>query len=281
MAQNIEVKAGFKEDTLGIGEEIHFWLTASYPLDIEILFPDSNYNFSPFEYVAKRFEPTSTQSGKAYDTTVYKLQSFEIDPVQYLQLPVVIFNESDSTIIRSPLDSIYFRELVAVASDTTQLKTNLSYHYVKRFFNYPLMWIITGALALIAVIIFLVYGDKIRRTLKIRKLKKDYVKFSDRLTRYIHRLKESSSPQLAEEAVSYWKKYYEKLETLPISKLTTAEILELEYTRELKDALRSIDRCVYGHLMDESLYRSFQSIEDFTQHRYNLKLEELRHGNRK
>lgn len=277
-AQDVKLESGFWEDSLGIGEEIHFWVTASYPQDQEILFPDSHFSFTPFELVHKTYVPSTIENRIIKDTSVYTLQSFEIDAIQYFQLPVYYFTETDSSTIYTEVDSIYFRELVEVASDTVSLKTNLGYQEVNRFFNYPLLWIISGVLAVIAIAIVLIFGKKIRKNLRIRRLRKDYIKFSDRLTAYINRLKNESDPKLAEEVVSFWKRYYERLESLPISKLTTQEILSLENTSELKESLRSIDKCIYGNLSDDSIYRSFQSIEDFTQHRYSTKISELRNG---
>jgi hypothetical protein len=63
------------------------------------------------------------------------------------------------------------------------------------------------------------------------------------------------------------------------TKLTTQEILSnYDHTEELKTALKSIDRCIYGGITDENLYRHFQSIEDFTQYRYGKKIDEIKHG---
>ena len=75
-----------------------------------------------------------------------------------------------------------------------------------------------------------------------------------------------------------WKNYLERLELQPFSKLTTKEILALEFTSELKEALRNIDRSVYGNHRDAELYKSFQDIEDFTQHRFHMKIEDIKNG---
>ncbi len=277
-AQDLNINAGFLEDSLSIGEEVHFWITAKYNEETEILFPDSNYNFTPWEYLSKYYEPTRLIDSKAIDSTVYSIQSFEIEKVQYLELPVIILDEQDSITVFSPKDSILFRDLVEVVSDTTQMKSNFNYQYVKRIFNFPLLWIIIGTLALILLIGYVLFGNKIRRKLKIRRLRRDYLKFNEKLSYYISKLKEDQSTLITEEAVSYWKKYCEKLEKEPFSKLTTSEILRYDYTGELSDALHSIDRSIYGGIIDHQIYKSFQSIEDFTQNRYDRKLEQLKHG---
>ncbi len=105
--QEISVKGGFLEDSLLIGQNVNFWMSATYPPSLEMVFPDSLYSFNPYEISGKQFFETRVVDGLAYDSTVYTLQSFEIDKVQYLKLPAIILNEGDSTIIETRLDSIY------------------------------------------------------------------------------------------------------------------------------------------------------------------------------
>ena len=54
-SQEIKINGGFIEDSLQLGSTVHYWVTAQYPMEIEVLFADSTYNFSPFEYADKFF----------------------------------------------------------------------------------------------------------------------------------------------------------------------------------------------------------------------------------
>ncbi|MDH5609870.1 MAG: hypothetical protein OEY56_10350, partial [Cyclobacteriaceae bacterium] len=112
-AQETRVSNGFIQDSLSVGEPVDFWLAITYPDQMEALFPDSTSTaFAPFEYMGKTYFPTRVLPGEqAYDSIVYRLQSFEIDAVQYLQLPVYLFDRRDSTTRLSGLDSIVFRDL--------------------------------------------------------------------------------------------------------------------------------------------------------------------------
>ncbi|MEM9340510.1 MAG: hypothetical protein AAGA66_17380 [Bacteroidota bacterium] len=241
-------------------------------------FPDSNASFFPFEYAAKRFFPTKVINELAYDSTIYLLQSFEIDPVQYLSLTATILDGEDSTVIKTPIDSIYLRALAPVVSDTTQLLTNADYISVTRAFNYSLLYIILGAVLILLVVLALVFGKKILKYFKLRKLRKEYETFSQMLTAFIRELKKRPDPDTAEYALNTWKKYQEKLEQFPFTKLTTREILVKEVNQELEKPLKSIDRLIYGKRDTETVYQDFQQIEDFTQHRYNKKVDEIKHG---
>jgi hypothetical protein len=52
--------------------------------------------------------------------------------------------------------------------------------------------------------------------------------------------------------------------------------MALEHTAELKDTLKSIDRSVYGKKENAELFKDFQAIEDFTQHRYQLIIDQIK-----
>ncbi|SNT36216.1 hypothetical protein SAMN05421640_3551 [Ekhidna lutea] len=268
-AQEITVKGGFVEDSLLIGQDVNYWVSASYPPDLEMVFPDSLYSFAPFEFSSKIYYPTQVKEGLAFDSTVYTIQSFEIDKVQYLNLPVAILKGNDSTIINTPIDSIYLTELAPMVTDTTKLKTNLDYQLVDTQFNYPLMYYIIGGLIILTIIILLAFGKKILRWLKLKKLHNEYAQYADIFATYIRKLKTDPEPSTAERALFLWKKYHERLEKIPFTILTTKEILDYEFTSELKNPLQNVDRMVYGRKVNEFVFQDFQQLEEFSQHRYN------------
>ena len=278
--QEIKINGGFIEDSLQLGNTVHYWITAEYPKEIELLFADSNHNFTPFEYFDKFFIETKLINDNAFDSAVYSFQSFEIDPVQKLQLPIFIIQSDDSLVLTTPLDSIFFMELVPLqqVSDTSQLIQNTKYNPVNQLFNYPLLWIILAVLLFLVLLIFLIYGRRIKNYFVIRRLKKEYSLFSNLISQCINAIKENVDRNWATKGLVHWKNYLEKLEHKPFSKLTTKEILELEFTSELKEALRTIDKSVYGNQRDKELYKSFQDIEDFTQHRFQMKIESIKNG---
>lgn len=276
-SQQIKVSGGFVQDSLKIGENIQYWLTAEYPENIDLILPDTLYKFDPWEFADKEYFPSRRKGELVLDSAVYSLQSYEIDKVQYLSLPAFVIDKSgDTTGIRSARDSIYFFELAPVVSDTTKLKTNLAYQEVSGLINFPLIWIVTGVLVLLLVLTYVFFGKRIRKTFKLRKLKKEYIAFSEQLTVNIRSLKQTPDQKIAELAVTQWKQFLEKLENRPFSKLTTKEIMSLDYTNELNGTLKNIDRCVYGGKTDTSLYKDFQSIEDFTQHRYSVIIDQIK-----
>lgn len=276
-AQEISVKGGFVEDSLLIGQDVNFWMSATYPPSLELVFPDSLYSFNPFEISGKTYFPTEIKEGLAFDSTVYTIQSFEIDKIQYLKLPAIILNGIDSTIINTPLDSIFLTELAPMVSDTTKLKTNLAYQLVDTQFNYPLMYYVLGGLTLLIIILLLIFGKRIIKWLKLRRLRSQYEQFSEAFNLYIKKLKVDPDPKLAEKALVLWKSYQQRLDKVPFTVLTTKEILSQDFTQELEKPLKSVDRVVYGKRVQEDVFQDFQQIEEFTQDRYSKKVEEIKY----
>ena len=59
-AQEVIVKGTFRSDSIMIGKPVAYSLTASYPRDLQILFPDSTYDFTPYELDSKEYFTTRT-----------------------------------------------------------------------------------------------------------------------------------------------------------------------------------------------------------------------------
>ncbi len=277
-AQQIQVSGGFVQDSLTIGEKIDYWMSARYPANLDMVMPDSTFNFTPFEFLAREYFETTADSTQALDSVVYSLQSFEIDLVQYLSLPGIVLSRGDSTVIQSPRDSIYFKELAPVVTDSTELIANTDYVDVPREFNSPLLMIIGGTLIVIALIILIVFGKKIRRYFILKRMAKAHEQFVNQLATHISALKQEGAPEEVESAIGLWKKYLEKVEKIPFTKLTSKEIVSYDFAAELSNPLRAVDRCIYARIPSQNIYQDFQHLEGFAQNRYERKVEKIKHG---
>ena len=175
--QEIILKGGFLRDSVKIGENVDYWLTLTYNPSLQAVLPDSNYNFAPFELYTKKYFPSKISNTQIVDSAIYSLQTYEIDPVLFLETTAVLFSKGDSFKIQSNADSIFLDLLDTQITDTTSLKANTSYADVRNQFNYPLYSYILAALGVIAIIILVVFGKKIRRHFLLKKLKKDLKMF--------------------------------------------------------------------------------------------------------
>lgn len=280
-SQEIQVKGHFEGDTVKLGQPIQFHLTATYPRSVQVLFPDSTFSFAPFEFQKKKFFTTKTENGISYDSVIYTLSTYEIDSLQRLALPVFQLQKKDCVVFYSETDTVFFKKLVAAVPDSLAinqlpLKTNTAYSPVSWLLNYTLALIIGGSLLLIAIIVWIIFGKRIRKYFTVKQLTRSHAAFMNRFEQSVEKVKSSFSPELAESSILIWKKYMEELSTKPYTKYTSREIRETE-SDELGQTLHSVDRMIYGRISPET-FDSFQQLKDFTQNRFNQKIEEVKHG---
>ena len=81
-----------------------------------------------------------------------------------------------------------------------------------------------------------------------------------------------------EKTVADWKKYLEKLEQVPYSKLTSKEIFKITSDNQLKDELGIIDRFIYATAEKPATKSSFDFLLNFAEARYRLKIDQIKHG---
>jgi hypothetical protein len=282
IAQNKAAVSGhFTEDSLSIGQVIPYSLAVRYPYSQQVLFPDSTFSFAPFELNDKLFFTTKTKDGISYDSVVYLLTTFEIDSIQRLQLPVFVLQGKDCVAVYSGPDSIFLQYRVAsvpdsVSTEKLPLKTNTLYQNVKWIFNYPVLMIIVAAIIGFGIVIWVIFGKRIRKYFTLRRLHKDYEEFMARFNRVTDKLGSEFSVRKAEEALVVWKSYMEDLEKSPYTKFTSREILRIAADPSLDQALRSIDRGIYGGIA--STLEPFKLLQSYSLQRFKKKEEEVKHG---
>lgn len=277
-AQTTMVRAAFLHDSIRIGDEVPFYLTATYPVAEQVLFPDSTFDFSPLEFRRKVYFPTRSTSTRSYDSVVYYLSSFGIDRVQGLSLPVYQLAEKDCTIFTSNRDSILMQQLVPQLPDSLRsipVRASLAYQEVDSQFNFPLALIGYGVIVLLGTILWLLFGERIRRHYRIKKLQKAHALFTSAFDQQL-RTGPSFSRKETESALIIWKRYMEQLSPLPYTRMTTPETLRVEKDANLAKSLRYIDAAIYGSAVPEQ--NALNALKGFADQRFNKKLEEVKNG---
>lgn len=274
IAQEISPKGKFLADSIRIGEPVNYSLAIKYPKNMQIIFPDSTFNFYPFEFISKNFSKTRSDSLYSYDSTTYVLSSFELDQVQYLALPVFIISGMDSVPVQAVADSVFLKELILEASDTLAVRESISYREVETEINYPYILIGFSILVAIFVIVYLIFGKKIEEKIRLYRLKKSHNRFKEKYYRLLNDLKENKL-KYPEEILIVWKEYMEDLEKQPYTKQTSKEIVLNSENEALKNSLRSIDRSIYGNISDQHLIQSFENLSEYSEIRYNNKVQEV------
>ena len=280
-AQEVRVTGGFLQDSTSLGGETLFYVSAKYPKNLTLLFPDSSYLFTPFEFSSKQYFPTETAGETSRDSVLYTLNTFEIDSLQMLSLPVFVVHTGDCTKVFTTPDTIRLRQLIIDIPDSLDvsklpLRTRASYEPVGKAWNYPLIAGLVVFVLALAGVTWLIAGKKIKRYWTIRRLQKKYGRFIQDYSNSLEKLRTGGTVPAAEATVTVWKKYLEELEKKPFTKLTTKETLKLLQEPNLEMQLRSIDKAIYGN--HEIALQPFEALQAFANEKFHKKLEEVKHG---
>ena len=274
--QEVVTRGYFSQDTVQLGEPVSFTMIVDYPRGIEVLFPDSTFDFSPFEYLDKNYLNTVSDLDNSNDSVVYQLATFELDTIQRLKLPVFLISDGDSVLIDSNTDSVYLQHMITSDLDSLNIQETIDYQKVSKAFNYPYLMIALGILAVVALAVAFFFGSEIRRKYKLYRLRKAHLKFLEKFKELQNEGLETS--EKAEQLLGFWKKYLEKLEGLPYTKLTTREIVTLEQNQEFKETLRSIDSSIYGEFKGTDINSLVIKLKEFGIDRFIRKVDELKHA---
>ena len=282
-AQSLKPRGYFSADTVKVGEPVNYTLTFRYPRDLEVVFPGEEAAYSPFEYLDRTFFPTRSDSLYSYDSVVYEVATFELDSVQPLTLPVYVVDsdeagQADSTAIYADIDSVHLQAVIQQLPDSVALKENTNPLKIPLQFNYPYLLVGIAALIALLVLVYVLFGKQIRRRWQLRRLRKANRQFSTRFSEAMAALKTNPDRQHSEEALVLWKRYMERLDRTPYTKMTTREITQLPSGEPLRNDLRAIDRSIYGTAMNGELIGHFEQLQQHTNVRFQQRIDEIKHG---
>lgn len=252
-------KAYFDSDSLLIGKPISFSLTYLSNGKTDILFPDSTYNFKPFELVDIDYFPTNTQNGKSLDSVVYTLITFKVDSTYALSLPVKIlrtkrhvFSDTATVKLHSSLKNSDLR--------THVIKKSTGYFNVPLDFNFPKFLYYLVIFLISFVVFWALFGKLILRNIKIWKFNQKHQKFASNYKKLSKNPK--NFPNIGAGLI-LWKNHLEWLLRKPYSTMTTSEITKTLENERLEEALKEFDLAIYGGVLSDHIPFAFNILFDF------------------
>jgi hypothetical protein len=268
----------FSRAVVEVGQPLDYVLSYTHDPAAEVVFPDSLASFGPFEYAGRRWLPTRTTNGRSLDRVVYHLRTFSLAPVQTLQLPVLLLRGATDTLrLLPPVAKVRLHRLAPTlysteAAGPPTLRTTYQVLPLAPAFNYP-YWLAGLALTLaLGGGVWALYGRRWRQRYGHYKRRKNHVYFLTQFTRNAERFTLSRSAAVVERTVSLWKNYLSSLEDTNLNSFTTKELTEHFHNDEdVRRALRTTDRVVYGNLLSEDAQEvdaAFQRLRDFAERRY-------------
>jgi hypothetical protein len=275
-AQKTSLRGTFLTRAIKVGQPVSYTLVMKHPADMEVRFPDSTFNYAPFEFIRKNYFATATDNqGISTDSTIYELATFETDSVQYLLIPAYIFKGADTTLLRPALDSVLIKPLIVTLPDTLKIIANTNYNIVNQKLNYPYLLIGLGGVVVLGIILYIVFGNRIRKAYMLQRLKRNYERFITQFERYLQGALDNKT---TEKSLGVWKFYLENLQEIPYTTFTSKEIEEKIQNKDLTLSLKSLDRAIYGNIIDEATKQSLAFLQKYAQNAYQLKIEEVRNA---
>ena len=271
-------KGKFLSDSVKVGLPVQYALSYRHKATADVFFPDSAYNFTPFELVKREYFDTVTDQNGSLDSVIYTLISFEVTPVQELSLPVYVRAKRDCTRVFAPMDYVILNSIIKpnVNIDSLSLKKDTRLVPIAQQVNFPLIFLIIIGLLLVIGMVFWFFGKPIRRQVRLFNFKRRYDDFR-KLFQRLSRGTDDAKKHLEniERAVVLWKKYIERIENKPFTTFTTKEILDNLKDNRLSDALREIDATVYGGVYSSKTIASLQVLQELAEGLYRERRMEM------
>lgn len=262
----------FQTDSIELGRQIEYTLSYHHNPSAEVFFPDTTYNFYPFEIINRKMYPTVTTNGVSIDSVIYTLVTFDISKNQKLRLPIYLLSKRDCTAVYSLADSVFLKEMIKSPVDSLQLKTDVRLLPLSQQVNYPkILTYILGLLGLV-LIIYAFFGRFIRKQYTLFLFGRRHKDFQ---TNYKKFTRSTLDDVTIGKALVLWKKHLEWLEKRPYTSYTTKEIISRLPNERLEEALREVDSAIYGGILSTQMPSSMEILLEKATELYKNRREEL------
>lgn len=272
-AQEVSVNGYFLKDSAKLGERVGYVLKATYPSSLDILFPDSAFNYGSMEYLSKQTFTSYTKDSLTLDSAVYYLSNFSLEPVKSYQLPVFEVLKYDS--IRHLPEEASLRLVLTIDElpDILTFQENNVYQKISQGFNYPVLGVVLGVVLILLVTSYLLLGKKLHDAWLIYLEKKKRKKFLLQWDQAKNKLALHPDLTAADELLGLWKSYMESLTGQPFREWTTTEIANhLNQPKLVKD-IRDIEVIIYADKVAENLDDACQNLTAISENTFDEKIK--------
>jgi hypothetical protein len=273
-AQDLEVEGYFMQDSAKLGERVAYVLKAKSKPGVNIVFPDSTHNFSPFVLLEKKSFISSTQEDVTVDSVVYYVSNFSLDPVANLSLPVYEVFRFDS-LVHKPLEAgLALKLTIDQIPEELAFKDNNVYQPIPTEFNMLVLLLILGIIAVLTIVVFVIFGKKIKRRWENWREKQKYKRFVKRWNAAEISFANHPDMAQADELLGLWKTYMEHLNNRPFREWTTTEISEFLDNKEIIKDFRAIEMVIYAGKEGKDITETCNNLKDICTDSFKKKLTE-------
>ena len=236
-----------------VGKPFKAQLEVTHPADMVVIFPDTGGGFYPFELQRRAPQPTRTEGDVSIDYVEYNLWSWEIDSLQYLQLPVGYIKDEDTMYLLSNSEELLFVPTLPMDNDSLAFKhiDNLAPVGEPIAWGFWLAFVIV--MAILAGILIRVLWNPVRKWFRRRKIEREWKRYHSRLKKVPGLLPQQETYLL--ELAKVWKAYFDRDWKRGLGSLSTRELVEelkkiQSVTQDNRSTLfqlnRSADQVTYG-----------------------------------
>jgi len=269
----------FDTDTALVASPVKYTLFVQRSSKTQTVFPDSLYDFTPFELRKLTWFPTRlVDDSTVLDSAEYELIAFSSAPALSLSLPVFyILIQGDSLPVYAPTKQLYQR-IIADGAKTDTLQAAIQTLPVSERFNYP-YWIIgislfVGLLALLNIFL----GKPLQRYFGLWVERRRHSAFVRSFDKLVLQVKQRGAEGPMERALNLWKAYIERVENIPYTTYTTKDFSEHLPEPALTTSLQTLDRYIYGGFPPIESESAYGVLKRMAIRIYLQKAQKLRRG---
>jgi len=247
--QDLQVQGKFLEDSVKIGQILHYTIFVKHPKNQEIFFPSIQQNLGAFEPVKRQYFVTKTNAGNSLDSAVYTFRLFTIKNSHILNFPIYVMKGQDCTLISPKPDTIFLKRLVKHPENINLDKLYSQIEIPPLTPKTELKNILSWSLSIIIIsgLTYWFFGNRIKQRYRLYILWRKNLEFRRSFQRYFRNITNTSvGLRNLEKAFTLWKVYLESLTKIPFSTYTTKEMLDNLNIKHLDKYLNEIDSAIYG-----------------------------------
>lgn len=261
-SQDIEVEGYFQQDSAKLGERVAYVLKAKYKEGINVIFPDSTYDFTPFVLLEKKTYISSTQDAVTLDSAVYFVSNFSLEPVAKLALPIYEVFRFDS-LEHLPLEAeLALKLTIDQIPQELNFRDNNVYQPIPTEFNILFLGAILGVIAVLVVVLLFFFGKKVKRQWQIWLEKQKYKRFVKKWQNAEAAFTSNPDMDQADELLGLWKAYMEHLKNKPFREWTTTEIADFLDNKEIIKDFRSIEMVIYAGKEGKDIEKTCNNLKE-------------------
>lgn len=262
----------FLTDSVELGRPFDYALSYYHSPSAEVFFPDTTYNFYPFEMVRRNYFTTVTNNNRSLDSVVYTLVTFDISKIQKFSLPVYLLGKRDCTAVFADLDSIYLKEMIKGSTDSLMLKTDTPLLPLQQQVNYiKILGYILSIISVLAIL-YALFGRWLEKQYRLFLFGRKHKEFVNSYKKIARSTLDSNN---IAKALVMWKEHLEWLEKRPYTSYTSKEIINRLPSESLEESLRDVDTAIYGGILSTQMPVAMNVLLDKAVELYRKRREEL------